>query len=463
MKLFSLQLTTLKSKLYAIVFASFVVRVVAFFFLPSSGSTLTPDEGAYAETARRLASGELNSTLFSDNLLVQSRSFLYPSALIINLGIDPLAAVRIVSTAYGLLTLFYTIKILMILLNGQLAKNLDTPARYKPLILIVLIYAFLPSHFFWSIVGLRESAVEFWVIFISFQFQKILISQSTSRKLPLILVGLSIPLLFSSRPQIGWVLSTSLIIYCVLNSFRKSSLRIVIPFLLFGVTVGYIFSSPISTEKRVSYSFESLDSGQISTELRDELQKCVKDGEVMERAGARLVCKQVPDNGSSIKIKNSTNPLMVHTGEIERHHKLNQEGAASVIRTIDCPFDPGSKISNYSCLIWRAPYTTFTFLFRPLLGPDVTSVSSLFASIENILWLGAFVFIIFMLIRNRKLAFLEGMFPSIFFMCLYSVAAGAYEGNMGTAFRHKSLILWVVILLLASTIVATQQRKAEQR
>jgi hypothetical protein len=154
---------------------------------------------------------------------------------------------------------------------------------------------------------------------------------------------------------------------------------------------------------------------------------------------------------------------MVHTGAIERHHKLNQEGAASVIRTIDCPFDPGSKISNYSCLIWRAPYTTFTFLFRPLLGPDVTSVSSLFASIENILWLGAFVFIIFMLIRNRKLAFLEGMFPSIFFMCLYSVAAGSYEGNMGTAFRHKSLILWVVILLLASTIVATQQRKAEKR
>ena len=45
----------------------------------------------------------------------------------------------------------------------------------------------------------------------------------------------------------------------------------------------------------------------------------------------------------------------------------------------------------------------------------------------------------------------------------YIVAAGAYEGNMGTAFRHKSLILWVVILLLASTIVATKERKTEDR
>ena len=68
-----------------------------------------------------------------------------------------------------------------------------------------------------------------------------------------------------------------------------------------------------------------------------------------------------------------------------------------------------------------------------------------------------------MLIRNRRFAFFSALQPSVLFMFLYSVSAGAYEGNMGTAFRHKSLILWVVILLLASTIVATQQRKAEQQ
>jgi hypothetical protein len=67
-----------------------------------------------------------------------------------------------------------------------------------------------------------------------------------------------------------------------------------------------------------------------------------------------------------------------------------------------------------------------------------------------------------MLIRNRRLAFFGALAPSLLFFSIYSVAAGAYEGNMGTAFRHKSLILWVVLLLIASTIVATQQRKAER-
>ena len=98
-----------------------------------------------------------------------------------------------------------------------------------------------------------------------------------------------------------------------------------------------------------------------------------------------------------------------------------------------------------------------------MLGPDVTSSSSLFAAIENVFWLVAFIFVVIMFIRNRRLAFFGALAPSLLFFSLYSVAAGAYEGNMGTAFRHKSLILWVVLLLIASTIVATQQRKSEQQ
>jgi RsiW-degrading membrane proteinase PrsW (M82 family) len=37
------------------------------------------------------------------------------------------------------------------------------------------------------------------------------------------------------------------------------------------------------------------------------------------------------------------------------------------------------------------------------------------------------------------------------------VGAGAYEGNMGTAFRHKSLILWVVLALLLSLLWRNSQ------
>ena len=101
-----------------------------------------------------------------------------------------------------------------------------------------------------------------------------------------------------------------------------------------------------------------------------------------------------------------------------------------------------------------------TFLFRPLIGIDTTSTSSLFASIENIAWLGAVIFIIIMIIKKRRLAFMGPLLPSLIFFILYCVGAGSYEGNMGTAFRHKSLILWVVLLLLASVILAEKRPKS---
>jgi len=101
-----------------------------------------------------------------------------------------------------------------------------------------------------------------------------------------------------------------------------------------------------------------------------------------------------------------------------------------------------------------------TFLFRPLIGIDTTSTSSLIAAVENIAWLGAFIFIIIMIIKKRRLAFIGPLAPSLIFFMLYCVGAGSYEGNMGTAFRHKSLILWVILLLVASVTVAEKRPKS---
>ena len=145
------------------------------------------------------------------------------------------------------------------------------------------------------------------------------------------------------------------------------------------------------------------------------------------------------------------------------NNELNKINAASVIETQTCPNAGNSRFDKYFCIAYRAPYTTFTFLFRPILGSDVTSSSSLFAAIENVFWLASALFVMIMFMRNRRLAFFGALAPSLLFFAFYTIAAGAYEGNMGTAFRHKSLILWVVILLLASTIAATKERKAENR
>ncbi len=99
-----------------------------------------------------------------------------------------------------------------------------------------------------------------------------------------------------------------------------------------------------------------------------------------------------------------------------------------------------------------------TFLFRPTLGIDTTSTLGFLAAVENTFWLGIFVAIVVLGIRRRAISFLTPILPALIFLSLYVLGASAYQGNMGTGFRHKSLILWAVLLL----IFALAWRKPEE-
>ena len=127
---------------------------------------------------------------------------------------------------------------------------------------------------------------------------------------------------------------------------------------------------------------------------------------------------------------------------------VNQVGAASMIQRLACPWDESSEIGKYSCLAFRAPYMTLTFLFRPLPFIDTTSLSSIFAATENVFWILMFVLIVFRISKVKRIPLLNELAPALIFFSLYVVGAGSYEGNMGTAFRHKTLILGVPLLLI---------------
>ncbi len=126
-----------------------------------------------------------------------------------------------------------------------------------------------------------------------------------------------------------------------------------------------------------------------------------------------------------------------------------------MIETQNCPRENTSKslttstkFDTYFCIAWRAPYMVSTFLFRPILGVDVTSTSSLIAAVENLFWVILFLVIFVLVIRRRAISFIAPILPAVIFFSLYVLGASAYQGNMGTGFRHKSLILWAVLLLI---------------
>jgi hypothetical protein len=285
----------------------------------------------------------------------------------------------------------------------------------------VLLFAFLPSHFIWSNLGLRESATEFWILatfaifFMLYHFQKRITAQGI-----LALVA-SIAFTFSSRPQVGWVIGVSLIAFLLFNLNQINS-YFMIALVICGVLLGSTWNQGSATESAESTAGKS-NFGEIFSSVTN--------------VGELVTSKQLG----------------------------NQLGAASVIETQSCPkgtpsrtSTPSTKFDTYFCIAWRAPYMVSTFLFRPILGLDVTSISSLIAAVENIFWLVLFITIIVLVLRRRSISFFAPILPVIIFFTLYVLGASAYQGNMGTGFRHKSLILWAVLLL----IFALAWRKPEE-
>ena len=431
------QLRTLKSKLFAIVAASFIARVIMFFVLPNTPSSLAPDEGTYGFLSKWVAESKRagDFPLYGAGLYLSARAVIIPASLFCRIGLDELDAIRLVSSIYGFLSLITVVYLILKIIG---INNLSAPlGRYEEnlIVALVVVFAFFPSHFIWSNLGLRESPNEFWTLCTFATFYWIFHIRKRLSLLPVLLLIIAIIFVFSSRPQVGWVLGITFLIYLLFN-FRDKKALALIPVILIAVVLGLtgVTGTTGTTGTTVTTGTTGTTVGKIGT-------VAAKSGDLL---------------AAQVKIA-------------AHKHRVNQLDAASVIVTQSCPRDTGLRYTStpptsfdtYFCIAWRAPYMSATFLFRPIIGVDITSKSSLFAAVENVAWTGAVIFIIIMLIKKRRLAFFRPLAPSLIFFTIFVVGAGSHEGNMGTAFRHKSLILWVILLLLFATLWGGSQKGNE--
>jgi hypothetical protein len=404
------KLRTLSEKLWAIVAASFVARAIMFFVLPNTPSSLAPDEGTYASLTKWIAESKpaADFPAFGEGLYLSGRSIIIPSSALNRIGMNELDAVRLISSIYGFLSLVLLTFFALKLLN----KRVDlSKFNTRLALLFFTVFAFLPSHFVWSTLGLREGPNEFWVLLTFVSVYGIFHLSGRSQALMYLVLFASIVMCYSTRPQVGFVLGFGLLMYLITQIRKVKSL------LAIAAVLSAVFLGSIATSGNAGVSIID-DPGVVITMV---------DG-------------------------------------IPTKHAGNQVAAASIIETPDCPLSENSviastpsRVETYACIIWRAPYMTTTFLLRPFIVGDVTSASSAFAATENLIWLLAFGLIAFLIVKRRGIPRFNQLAPSLIFFALYVVGAGAYEGNMGTAFRHKSLILWVVLALLLSLLWRNSQ------
>jgi hypothetical protein len=384
-----------------------------FALLPDSPSEFGPDEGTYALLAKYVSQGlpVEEFPAYGPDLYNSAKSITLPSAFLIKLGLEELTAVRTIASVYGLASTLLLVLCFIAYLRlrhhkiQELRLSLD-----KQFTVILAVFAFLPSNFIWSTIGLRESGSQFWLITTFYFILKLL--NSTGRDLWKFtaLAALTLTFAYGTRPQTALVFSFVGLFFstAILLKFRKFMPLIAISIGIFvGIFGGQAFTTTPTTQTIIN-PLKTLQNQILTIRI--------------------------------LEYKRSDNAL----------------GAQSALPISTCQSSSNEIVDTMKCNLSELPYRLFAFLFRPLVFFDQGSTTLTFAALENLGWMILVPLSVWVSLSKRENTvdrFINLSLTS--YVLLFASAAALYEGNLGTAFRHKSTILWplVFILMIAPRIL----------
>jgi hypothetical protein len=166
------------------------------------------------------------------------------------------------------------------------------------------------------------------------------------------------------------------------------------------------------------------------------------------------VVNGVISNEEPTSIEKSIDPLdsaksqLAVVANLDEKREVNRIGASSALPASSCTSLESPKIEWLFCNLKELPLRLVAFLARPFPFMEDGSQMLKLAGIENIMWIVLILYTLVMSLKNRNEIYERLIFAHlIIYLSLFSSAAALYEGNLGTAFRHKSTLLWVLILL----------------
>ena len=466
-----------------------------FYVLPNSSSVLGPDEGTYAALAKYVAEGlpVQEFPAYGAGLYNSVKSITLPSAFLVQLGMAELMAVRTIASVYGLASSLVLVLcfITLLRLRGQTFDKLS-PSFDRKFLALLLIFTFFPSNFVWSTIGLRESGSQFWLITTFYLILKLL--ESTGKDLWKFtgLTSLALTLAHGTRPETALVFSliaglTSIVlifkfrqflplIAILLGAFAGQALTTT-PEVLAESSIGaYKIGEPVVTRGILPIPLKTQTSAktQITTPTpvagnqsaaptpMEALSRtsepslsafCNQDGQLLEIEGEKFRCKE--EMTYKVVKRNVTETVesqILIPQILEYKRNVNTIDAQSALPASDCQGLSRDTLLLIKCNLKELPYRLFAFLFKPLIFLDQGSTTLTLAALENLGWMILVPLSVWVSLRRRENTvdrFISLSLTS--YVLLFASAAALYEGNLGTAFRHKSTILWPLIFILMIT------------
>ena len=456
-----------------IFFYSLILLHVFLIWLLDDVFALAPDEERYLYTFDHLYQNYFNSNpQYESGWVAAPKLFLYvalfPAKILASFGVPNLIAIRLESMALISIILWICLSYL-----GRQVKFRGAWFRF-----CILGFS-IPSILLWTSLGLRES----FLMFFLFVFLVGLMSyqSSPSWKNGLILFSSSYSLISTKNYQ--WlllVLSLGTFTLIKIRSWRSFNFNTKLflisvfgPLLLFVMTTG---SDSLDFVLRQNISSVSDRSGESVTTLTGEDLAIIKDVPLEESDP-----KTNEESDSSVAIQGSGTLIqlsMLSKSENNLQKVLNLLGLEILIKN-----SLKSELSNEnnrdgliigvqdkSNVLKPGKLSTPTSLIGPglryLIGPFPTghfSILQIITLYESIIWILLFLITllhIFNKIRLKAIIDNSCFYVASIFIMGNIIFSSLVEVNVGTAFRHRSILL--VPLLIINFVILSQKQKSDQ-
>ncbi len=470
-------------KLKNVVFRNSILQVyflthVSFSTILGRNFLLAPDEGGYLYTFNNLYGNSIDQNpQFSSGWITAPKFFLwimYAPAKILNMfGVPDYLAIRYLSIALGALTIHFLLKCLPDRVDYR---------RFSPT--NPLLIFFVPSIFLWNSIGLRESFIiaELALFFLGANY----FFQDEEKK-GIILTFLGSFGLLATKNYLWACLSIAILLtYIFFRVLKVSGSRalkfivtsILLPLMLFGATssiyvLDFIIGGSITAvgeRSGESVTTILIDTGKVKTEAGDGSETEAGDGSETEAGdgseteagdGKEMVTLFGDSTLISLKTYLTDNPnsrltkVLEFTGakdEIDSlwNKKLREALANGNVKAKEKPsinddvLKPG-KLDNPLSIIRAA--SIFLFGPFPFLGDPSLTIHIL--SFESPMWWAFFLGVFVQVLRHRHTRFyLE---PTIALAAIFLFGeilfSALVEVNLGTSFRHRSIIVVPLVYL----------------
>jgi len=438
----------------------FVIVHLSFLILIQDFKALTPDENGYLYTFNALYTWPANSWAQSGSGWIAAPTFFlwviyFPAKILSSFGIDELNAIRLQSILISTLVVY--------LLESLIPRKTNQERSHSGRIFLLFFYT--PSVFLWSSTGLREAYIYISLALIFIGLDKLSSKQTLLGSCLLISGSYS---LASTKIYLWGIMMIALLLStCLMMAFRREKTIIIrylafgllIPVILFGSTTSvyalqFIFKSDISevgARSGDSVSKIMVDTSENTSENTSEKIEITFHGDyslitlrnfLLDEPNAPLArvlrflsfdktIDKIWDDKISLGLISSTKTIGTDKSSINSH--ILKPGTLQ---------DPLSIIK-----------AAFIFLFGPLpfLGNPGLAVS--ISSFESPFWWLLYFSFFFVLIKARKTEFFKDgpLVVSLIFIVGFVLFSALIQVNLGTAFRHRSVILIPIIYSILRT------------